>query len=245
MSSEAAYFPDALASTAEVDQAASCASEIPAELIKVAQPRSEMLRNCAEAAPRISEPSDEQLMAQVRDGEKEALALLFRRHSRAVRNVAYRILRNEAEADDLVQEVFLLLFRKAALYDPTLGKATSWIIHAAYNCAFGRRKYLITRHFYTCQELEETSPGLPDKRQEIPFHAHSIEGILGKALMLRFNARLSPEQRETIQLYFFEGYAFKEIAELTGRPIANVRKHYYRGLEQMRKYVLPKKMRSK
>jgi RNA polymerase sigma-70 factor (ECF subfamily) len=245
MSSEAAYFPDALGSTAEVAQAAPCASEFPVELLKVAQPQSEMLRNRAEAAPRISEPSDEQLMAQVRGGEKEALTLLFRRHARAVRNVAYRILRNEAEADDLVQEVFFLLFRKAALYDPARGKATSWIIHAAYNCAFGRRKYLNTRHFYTCQELEEMSLSLADKRQEIPFHAQSMEGFLGKPLMSRFNARLSPEQRETIQLYFFEGYELKEIAELTGRPLANVRKHYYRGLEQMRKYVLPKKLRSK
>jgi RNA polymerase sigma-70 factor, ECF subfamily len=245
MSSEAAYFPDALASTAEESQAASCASEFPAELLKVAQPQSEILRNRAEGAPRISEPSDEQLMAQVRGGEKEALTLLFRRHSRAVRNVAYRILRNEAEADDLVQEVFLLIFRKAALYDPARGKATSWIIHAAYNRAFDRRNYLNTRHFYTNQELEEMSPGLADKRQEIPAYAQSIEGVLGKPLMSRFNARLSPEQRETLQLYFFEGYELKEIAELTGRLLANVRNHYYRGLEQMRKYVLPEKLRSK
>jgi RNA polymerase sigma-70 factor (ECF subfamily) len=245
MSSEAAYFPDALASTAEVAQAASCASEFPAELHKEAQPQSEMLRIRAEGAPRISEPPDEQLMAQVRGGEKEALALLFRRHSRSVRNVAYRILRNEAEADDLVQEVFLLIFRKAALYDPALGKASTWIIHAAYNCAFGRRKYLNTRHFYTSQELEESSLSLADKRLEIPFHAQSIEGILGKPLMARFNARLSPEQKETLQLYFFEGYGFREIAELTGRPLANVRNHYYRGLEQMRKYVLPEKLRSR
>ena len=140
MSSEVAYFPGALATTAEVPQAAPCASEIPAELIKVAQPQSEMLGNRAEAAPRISEPSDEQLMAQMRNGEKEALTPLFRRHARAVRNVAYRILRNEAEADDLVQEVFLLVCRKAGLYDAALGKAAVWIIHAAYNCAFSRRK---------------------------------------------------------------------------------------------------------
>jgi len=58
--------------------------------------------------------------------------------------------------------------------------------------------------------------------------------------MERFNRLLAPEQRETIQLFFFEGYAFKEIAQLTGRPLASVRNQYYRGLEKMRKYVLPK-----
>jgi len=64
-------------------------------------------------------------------------------------------------------------------------------------------------------------------------------------LTARFNARLTAEQRETIQLYFFEGYALKEIAELTGRSLVNVRNHYYRGLERFRKYVLPEKMRSR
>ena len=86
---------------------------------------------------------------------------------------------------------------------------------------------------------------LADPRREFSFHEQSMEGILGKPLMEKFNARLTPEQRETIQLYFFEGYALKEIAQLTGRSIVNVRSHYYRGLERLRKYVLPGKLRSR
>jgi RNA polymerase sigma-70 factor (ECF subfamily) len=240
MSSEAAYFPDALASTVEVRRIASCASETPPELLSTVQLQCEVFAT----APRAPEVSDEHLLAQVRDGAKDALTLLFRRHARAVRNVAYRILRNEAEADDLVQEVFLFLFRKAALFDSDKGSASTWIIHVAYHRAFNRRLYLNTRHFYSSQELEDTSLHLADKRKEIPFHEQSMEGILGKPLMARFNARLTPEQQETIRLYFFEGYSFKEIAELTGRSLVNVRSHYYRGLDRMRKYVLPEKLRS-
>jgi RNA polymerase sigma-70 factor (ECF subfamily) len=184
-------------------------------------------------------------LEQIQQGDKEALGFLFRRHARAMRNVACRILRNEAEADDLVQEVFLFIFRKAALFDATQGAARSWIFQVAYHRAFDRRRYLNSRHFYASQDLEETGRHLADPRDELPFHELSMEGILGKQLTARFNARLTPEQRETIRLYFFEGYALKEIAQLTGRSLVNVRSHYYRGLARLRKYVLPEKMRSK
>jgi RNA polymerase sigma-70 factor (ECF subfamily) len=243
MTSEAAYFPDALASTVEVPGATSCASEICAEVLNTSEPLTEESKTRAETAFGVSESSDELLLAQVRRGVKDALGLLFRRHARAVRNVAYRILRNEAEADDLVQEVFLFLFRKAALYDSAHGAAGTWIIHVAYHRAFDRRRYLNTRHFYSSQELDDVSFRLADKREEIPFHGQSMEGILGKPLMALFNARLTVEQQETIRLYFFEGYSFKEIAEFTGRSLVNVRNHYYRGLDRMRKYVLPEKLR--
>ncbi|MGA9673041.1 MAG: RNA polymerase sigma factor [Terracidiphilus sp.] len=246
MNSEAAaYFPDALAGAPEVREAAHYAPEIQTELPDEAQTASDVPLHPAATVFRISEISDELLLEQVREGAKEALGVLFRRHARSVRNVAYRILRNEAEADDLVQEVFLFIFRKAALFDVAGGGARSWIFRVAYHRAFDRRRYLISRHFYSSKELDDTAFCMADHRQEHLFHELSIEGIFGKELTARFNARLTAEQRETIQLFFFEGYALKEIAELTGRSLVNVRNHYYRGLERFRKYVLPEKMRSR
>jgi RNA polymerase sigma-70 factor, ECF subfamily len=239
MSSEAAYFPDALARSAEVHEAACGIPESPVRI------PIEVTEEPAGATGQVSDASDELLLAQVRDGGKEALGLLFRRHARAVRNVSYRILRNEAEADDLVQEVFLFIFRKAALYDARKGRAVNWIIHVAYHRAFDRRRYLNARHFYSSQELKDAGSHLADPRRESLFYEQSLEFIFGKGLMAKFNARLTPEQRETIELFFFEGYALKEIAELTGRSLSNVRSHYYRGLERLRKYVLPETLRSK
>ncbi|MGA7242576.1 MAG: RNA polymerase sigma factor [Terracidiphilus sp.] len=239
MSFEAAYFPESLRNAAEVREAVTIAPEAPVVS------SGEVSQLTFEATALGSAVTDELLLRQICDREKEALALLFRRHARAVRNVAYRILRNEAEADDLVQEVFLFIFRKAALFDPAQGPARTWIFKVVYHRAFDRRRYLNSRHFYASQELVDTSFRLADPRKETPFHEWSMEGILGKRLMEKFNARLTPEQRETIQLHFFDGYKFKEIAELTGRSLSNVRQHYYRGLEQMRKYVLPGKLRSK
>jgi RNA polymerase sigma-70 factor, ECF subfamily len=245
MRSEAAYFPDALARTPEPLGLGPSAPEIPPEPCAEAQSPSDGRARLAETIPQISGISDQLLLEQVREGDKEALGVLFRRHARSVRNSAYRILRNEAEADDLVQDVFLFIFRKAALFNSTRWSARSWIIHVTYHRAFDRRRYLNSRHFYTSQKLDDTAYRLADSRKEPPFHERSMEGILGKPLMASFTATLTPEQQETIRLYFFEGYALKEIAELTGRSLVNVRSYYYRGLERMRKFILPEKTRSK
>jgi RNA polymerase sigma-70 factor, ECF subfamily len=246
MSSEAAaYFPDALANRPELREPADYAPEIPLGHVDAVETPSEEILNPSESCHPISDLSDRLLLEQIQQGDKEALGILFRRHARTVRNVACRILRNEAEADDLVQEVFLFIFRKAALFDATQGAARSWIFQVAYHRAFDRRRYLNSRHFYTSQDLEETGRHLPDPRDELPFHELSMEGILGKQFTARLNARLTPEQQETIRLFFFEGHALKEIAQLTGRSLVNVRSHYYRGLARLRKYVLSEKMRSK
>lgn len=235
MSSEVVYFPDPM----------SCADDE----LRVA------VRDCAEAsnlsavrsAPfvKINELPDEHLLAQIRDGAKDALSHLFRRHARAVRNVAFRILRNEAEADDLVQDVFLFLFCKAALFDPARGSAATWIIHVTYHRAFDRRRYLNSRHFYSSQEMEESVPGVIDRNEEIPAYERSLEGNLGREVAAHLHEQLTPEQLEIVHLYFFEGYSLKEIAKRTGRSLVNVRSYYYRGLERLRKFVLPKEMGSK
>jgi RNA polymerase sigma-70 factor, ECF subfamily len=245
MSTEAAYFPDSLASTQEELGLGHNAPALPAEQMDGVQSPCGLNGRSAGSVIQISEISDELLMEQICEGDREALGALFRRYARSVRNAAYRILRNEAEADDLVQEVFLRIFRKAALFDSTGGAARSWILHLTYFLAFDRRRYLKSRHFYSSQELDDTALRLADLREELPFHERSVEGILGKPLMARFTARLTPEQQETIRLYFFEGYALKEIAHLTGRSLVNVRSHYYRGLERMRKFVLREKIRPK
>jgi RNA polymerase sigma-70 factor, ECF subfamily len=190
--------------------------------------------------------SDEQLLLQIQGGSSEALARLFRRYARAVRDVAYRILRDEGEADDLVQDVFLFIFRKASLYSAARGKAASWIIHVAYHRAFDRRRYLKTRQFYAKQDLNDSRAAhLGDLRKQIPLHDRSIEGTLGREVAGRMTSYLTAEQQVTIQLFFFEGYTLKEIAGLTGRSLVNVRSYYYRGLERLRKFILSEKIRSK
>ena len=184
--------------------------------------------------------SDEMLLQNVSMGDREALAALFRRYARLVRAVAYRILRNEAEADDLLQEVFLFIFRKAELFDSTRGSARSWIVQLTYHRAIDRRRYLGSRHFYDALDLDGTA--VARLATEVVCYERSLEGALGRATLQRIDCSLSADQRETLRLYFFEGFTIEEVARKMGQSSGNVRNHYYRALEKMRKLLFARKL---
>src|SRR5580658_6748665 len=119
MSSEAAYFQDALANTPDALGLSHRTREASSDLLDEAQVASGVIEERPAASViQIPEISDELLLERVREEDKEALGILFRRYARSVRNIAYRILRNEAEAEDLVQEVFRRILRKAQVTRP-------------------------------------------------------------------------------------------------------------------------------
>jgi RNA polymerase sigma-70 factor (ECF subfamily) len=245
MSSDAAaYFPEALASTSEVRESSPNTSVRPADSPAVAQLQSGVAERLATVTP-IAEISDEVLLNRVSQGEKEALGILFRRHAPKVRNVAYRILRNEAEADDLVQDVFIFIFRKATLFNAAHCTARSWIVQVTYHRAFDRRRRLITRHFYTSRELDDAALNVADRRYEVLFTEWSLETMWGRESAARLRELLSPSQLSTIELHFFEGYTLEEIADRLGQTLGNIRHHYHRGLEKLRKPAFARKLRSK
>lgn len=190
----------------------------------------------SEQFPIHPEASDEALLTKVFTGDRDALALLFRRYAHPVRNVGQRILRDKAEADDLVQEVFLYIHRKSVLFDKLKGSARSWIIQVAYTQAFLRRRELKSHGFYLS--------GIADRPVECEqpwdngaHYDHTVEGLFGRNGWKRIAEDLTEDQKETLRLHFFEGYTFSEIAERFGQSFANVRNHYYRGLEKLRKCV--------
>ena len=190
-------------------------------------------------------PSDELLIEQLRNKSQDALALLFRRYARIVRSVAFRILRDPAEADDLLQEVFLFIFRKWSLFDASRGSARSWIVQVTYHRAIDRRRHLASRRFYSNSELDESILTADELMMDTTFYERTVEGCLGEETLKRIEEELSSDQRKTIQLYFFDGYSFDEIAELTGQTIGNIRNHYYRGLERIRKLIFAGALQSK
>jgi hypothetical protein len=83
--------------------------------------------------------SHEQLISRVRLGEQDAIAQLFKRHSSSIYRVGKKMLGDSGEADDLVQEVFLYVFRKSELFDASKGPVRSWIFQIAYTQALLRR----------------------------------------------------------------------------------------------------------
>jgi len=243
MSTEAVYFPDGMASALEVRRPA---HGLTGAVSRDAHSGSEAsVRQFTQATTAGPEISDEQLMEQVRQGIMEALVPLFRRHAHVVRSVACRILRNDAEADDLVQEVFLFVFRKAALFDASQATARSWIVQVTYHRAIDRRRYLTTRRYYTFQDVDASAQEPADDRREIASWERSLEGVWGRKTAAELRALLSADQLRTIELHFFEGYTLEEIAERMGQSLVNVRHHYYRGLEKLRKPAFARKLQPK
>src|SRR4029077_18259619 len=99
-------------------------------------------------------PSDEALITRLQAGEQEALGSLFERYARVVRSVAARILRDAAEAEDLVQDLFLFIQRKCSIFDSSKSSARSWIVQMTYHRAIERRRFLVTRQFYAHADTE-------------------------------------------------------------------------------------------
>ena len=179
---------------------------------------------------------DEDLVMRVQAGDRDALAQLFRRRAGIVRSVGQRILRDKAEADDLVQDVFLYIHRKSSLFDSSRGSARSWIVQVAYTQAFLRRRRLKSQGFYV-SGIADTSPETDCSRNSGAEYDRTVEGLFGRIGWRKVLGTLTTEQRETLRLHFFEGYTFSEIAEKLGQSYANVRHHHYRGLEKLRKHL--------
>ncbi len=182
-----------------------------------------------------TEVPDETLLAQIAIGDQEALATLFRRYAPLVWSVAEKIVRNKAEADDLLQDVFLLIQRRASVFDGSKGTARSLIVHMTYQRALSRRRYLSARHYQAPKEAEEKAARVA--APAAPLYDESIEAHFGRERLREALDEMSEEQRETLRLYFFEGYSLGEIAERLGQSLGNVRHHYFRGLDRLRMHL--------
>jgi RNA polymerase sigma-70 factor (ECF subfamily) len=174
-------------------------------------------------------------MASICSGYGEALACLFQRYALLIRGVASRILSDASEAEDLVQDLFIYIQRKCAIFDSSKSSARSWIIQMTYHRAIERRRYLTTRQFYSRGDEEgmrNAVVGVPTDESD-----YSAEAVFGRNGLEKVFDSLSEGQRDTLRLYFFEGYTLAEIAVKLGQPHANVRHHYYRGLGKLRKQM--------
>lgn len=199
-------------------------------------------RTSSAGAPQAigSEISDEALMIRICDGSREALAILFRRYARLVRTVAMRVLRDDSEADDLLQDVFLFVHRNCSIFDSSKAAVRSWIVQMTYHRAIDRRRYLNSRHFYTRLDLDGVADLLDPRsagwQDHDPFHS-----LVGNTTLQALLHTLTEDQRSTLSLHFFEGYTFDEIAVKLDQSLGNIRNHYYRGLDKLRKQIFPGK----
>ena len=181
-------------------------------------------------------PTDETLLTMVSAGDEAALAALFRRYARLVRAVGRRMLRDIGEADDLVQDVFLYIHRKAKLFDQRKGSGRSWIFQVAYTQALMHRRQLKSQGLYM-----SVMPDGPTENERSGsgsvLYELTVEGFFGRNGWRSVWDSLTEFQRETLRLHFYEGCTFAEIAERLGQSYVNIRHHYYRGLERIRNHA--------
>jgi RNA polymerase sigma-70 factor, ECF subfamily len=177
--------------------------------------------------------TDDQLMVQLLAGVNDALAVLFERHHRLVFSIARKIVRDHGEAEDVMQNVFLEIFRSVAQFNPAKGSLKVWLLQYAYHRAINRKQHLNARSFYTQQSVEELAPFLPAGGSTLDRYA---PGELNQ-LMQQGLATLGKVQKQVIELASYEGLSMKEIADKTGDSLSNVRHHYYRGLQKLRSFI--------
>jgi RNA polymerase sigma-70 factor (ECF subfamily) len=182
---------------------------------------------------KLKDLDDDELMAHLQGGCTDALAVLFDRYHRLVLSIALKIVRDPGEAEDVMQTVFLEIFRSAAQFDPAKGTTKVWILQYAYHRAINRKQHLNARKFYSQTDLEEVETRVPETAPTLGrFTQPELKHLLQQGLKT-----LNGPQRHVVELASYDGLSMREIADKTGDTLSNVRHHYYRGLQKLRSFV--------
>jgi len=182
--------------------------------------------------------ADEQLLDNIAQRCQECFGLLFGRYFRPVLGIAFKILRDHAEAEDIMQEVFLAIYLQQERFDPAKGTVRTWVLQFAYFKSLLRRRYLSIRRFYQQEEIAAVG----ELRAEVSFER--IFGLNAADLAGYVEAGLSSlpvHQRQAIELVHFEGRTLQEVSELMRESLANTRNIYYRGMKRLRDHLQARK----
>jgi RNA polymerase sigma-70 factor, ECF subfamily len=181
--------------------------------------------------------SDEELCREVAKGSHVAFLVLFDRYWQDVFRLAYSVLRNKAEAEDLVQNLFLEVHTTMLRYDEQRGSFRTLLLRYAYTRAIDQRRHLESRRYYTSVQIEELDPEVLARRVSL---ASGLSLEEGTRLIEQGLEQLDNKQRAAVTAYFFRGLSVNEIARELGESFGNARHHLYRGLQRMRSALAPK-----
>lgn len=172
---------------------------------------------------------DRALMALVTERDSAALAALYDRYNRPAFSLALRILGDRTHAEDVVQEVFLAVWRDAARFDVTRGGFSSYLLSMVHHKAVDavRREEGMRRRRTNLEILESGEPP-----------AKSVEDEVWTTLRgerVREALALIPDaQREALELAYFGGHTQREIAALTATPLGTVKTRMLAGMKRLR-----------
>jgi len=179
---------------------------------------------------------DNELAQELVLGNGEALAVLVDRYQRLVFSIALRIVRDAGEAEDLVQVVFLEIFRKVKLFDSSKGTFKVWLLRYAYTRSMNRRDHLEHRKFYSTVVLDEVGP-LGSAPAANSFES-SLRGCEAARFVEQALCTLNQKQRNAVGLIGLDGMTIQEAASKMGCSVAATRNHYYRGMIALRALIM-------
>jgi RNA polymerase sigma-70 factor (ECF subfamily) len=177
---------------------------------------------------------DDELMVQLSAGHDDALAVIVDRYQRLVLSVALRIVKDQAEAEDVVQTVFVDFLKDIERFDPARGTLKVWLLQYAYSRSINRRRYLEHRHFYSRLDVEQIDSMHPVTG---PVGIGGLSSSETARLVRQAIGALNEGQQRAIELVYFEGLTLVEAAQKTGETVPAIRHQYYRGLMKLREFI--------
>jgi RNA polymerase sigma factor (sigma-70 family) len=176
-------------------------------------------------ARELAHLSDEAVVALVARSDEQALAELYRRFGRLAYGLALRILRDDALAQDAVQEAFLGVWRDAGRFTAERAKPSTWLLTLVH-----RRAVDLVRR----EQRRRTEPLQPETEQAGAEAADEAELATQRQTIRDALRQLPAEQREAIELAYYGGYTQSELAERLGEPLGTIKSRMFTGLARLR-----------
>ena len=172
--------------------------------------------------------SDEELLAAVGRRDEAAVAALYDRYGRLAFSLAYRILGDQGAAEDVVQDAFLSVWRRAASFQPGRGSVRTWLLSIVHHRAIDRLRGTPGR------ARRDTALEEVDRVAALDDPWRDVELTLQRDVLKKGLATLPEEQRRTIELAYFGGYTQTEIAGAMGVPVGTVKGRMRIGMQKLR-----------
>ena len=171
--------------------------------------------------------TDPELIAGVIQRDRRSFDLFYERYAQIIYNLCVRILRDEAEAQDVLQEIFLQIWRDAERFDATRASVKTWLFTIARSRSLDRYR---SRKTVTSRIEEQTE----DQLQQIADREDMQNKNVTQQYVATALARLSREQRIVLELSYYEGLTQEEIAERLSEPLGTIKSRIRAALGKLR-----------
>ena len=171
---------------------------------------------------------DALVMARIRAGDDSALAALYDRYATLALGMALKIIRDQSEAEDVVHDAFIAVVERVDQFRPDRGSLVAWLVTMVRNLALDRARRRTRRAQILDEELRHEPPLPAPDPEQISWSEREREAVRGAM------SKLSASQRETLEIAFFEGLSYPEIAARENVALGTVKSRAARALGALR-----------